>query len=163
MEIGKFRTSNVALLVLLACIAISTNVYSAPRIKYSGMVYDKANIWVNGRMNKLTYGETTKDGVMLLSANPESIVVLVGGKRYRYKKYSSQGTVLADNVTLIRDPGSSGYWARGRINGKDVNFLVDTGASCVVINKDQARAWKIKRGNKKIQVSTASKKKLLIR
>ncbi len=158
MKIGKYITSKAALIVLLACMAITTNVYSAPRIKYSGMVYDKASIWVNGHLKKLAFGETSKAGVTLLSATPESIVILVDGKRYRYKKYSSQGTILADNVTLIRDPGSNGYWAKGRINGKDVTFLIDTGASCVVINKEQARAWKIKRGNTKIQVSTATKK-----
>ncbi len=158
MEIGKYIISKAALLVLLVCMAITTNVYSAPRIKYSGMVYDKACIWINGHSNKLKFGETSKNGVTLLSGNSESIVVLVDGERYRYKKYSGQGTILADNVTLMRDPGSGGYWAKGRINGKDVTFLVDTGASCVVMNKDQARAWKIKRGNKKIQVSTATKK-----
>ncbi len=158
MEIGKYIISKAALLALLVCMAIATNAYSAPRIKYSGMVYDKACIWVNGRSNKLAFGETGNDGVTLLSANSESIVVLVDGKRYRYKKYSSKGTVLADNVTLIRSPGSGGYWAQGRINGKDVTFLIDTGASCVVMNKDQAKAWKIKQGNKKIQVSTATRK-----
>ncbi len=157
MKIGKYRTSKAALLVLLVCMTIASNVYSAPRINYRGMLYGKASIRVNGRLIKLTSGQTSKNGVKLLSANLEAIVVLVEGKRYRYKKYSSQGTILAEEVTLIRNPGSSGYWAKGRINGKDVTFLIDTGASHVVMNKDQARAFKIKRGNKKIQVSTATK------
>ncbi len=121
------------------------------------MVRDKAQIWIDGRLVRLTSGQTSKNGMKLLSANLEAIVVLIDGKRYRYKKYSSKGTFLADKVTLIRDPGSSGYWASGRINGKDVTFLIDTGASYVVMNKDQARELKIKRGNKKIQVSTATK------
>ncbi len=157
MEIGKYRTSKAALLVLLVCMTIAPNVYSAPKIKYRGMLSGKALIKVDGRLIKLTSGQTSKNGVKLLSANLEAIVVLVEGKRYRYKKYSSQGTILAEEVTLIRNPGSSGYWAKGRINGKDVTFLIDTGASHVVMNKDQARAFKIKRGNKKIQVSTATK------
>jgi aspartyl protease family protein len=157
MEIGKYRTSKAALLVLLVCMTIAPNVYSAPKIKYRGMLSGKALIKVDGRLIKLTSGQTSKNGVKLLSANLEAIVVLVEGKRYRYKKHSNQGTILAEEVTLIRDPGSSGYWAKGRINGKDVTFLIDTGASHVVMNKDQARAFKIKRGNKKIQVSTATK------
>jgi aspartyl protease family protein len=157
MEIGKYRTSKAALLVLLVCMTIAPNVYSAPKIKYRGMLSGKALIKVDGRLIKLTSGQTSKNGVKLLSANLEAIVVLVEGKRYRYKKHSNQGIILAEEVTLIRDPGSSGYWAKGRINGKDVTFLIDTGASHVVMNKDQARAFKIKRGNKKIQVSTATK------
>ncbi len=157
METGKYITSIAALLVLLVCMAIESNVYSAPRINYRGMHSGMALINVNGRLVKLTPGRASKDGVKLLSANLEAIVVLVEGKRYRYKKYSSQGTILADKVTLIRDPGSSAYWASGSINGKNVTFLIDTGASYVVMNKVQARALKIKRGNKKIQVSTATK------
>ena len=158
METGKYKTSKAALLALLVCITIASNVYSAPKINYRGMVNDTVWIWVNGRLIKLTPGQTSKNGVKLLSADLEAIVVLVEGKRYRYKKNNSQGTILDNKVTLIRGPGSSGYWAKGRINGKDVTFLIDTGASYIVMNKDQARELKIKRGNKKIQVSTATKK-----
>ncbi len=159
MEIGKYRTSKAALLVLLVCMTIASNVYAAPKINYRGMLYGKASIRVNGRLVKLIPGQTSKNGVKLLSANLESIVVLVEGKRYRYKKDSNKGTILAEaeEITLKRDPGSGGYWASGRINGKDVTFLIDTGASLVVMNKVQARALKIKRGNKEIQVSTATK------
>ena len=136
---------------------IASNVYSAPKINYRGMVNDTVWIWVNGRLIKLTPGQTSKNGIKLLSVNLEAIVVLVEGKRYRYKKNNSQGAILDNKVTLIRGPDSSSYWAKGRINGKDVTFLIDTGASYVVMNKDQAREFKIKRGNKKIQVSTATK------
>ena len=159
MEIGKYRTSKAALLVLLVCMTIASNVYAAPKINYRGMLYGKALIKVNGSYIKLTPGQTSKNGVKLLSANLQSIIVLVEGKRYRYKKGSIQGTILAEaeKITLKRDPGSGGYWAKGRINGKDVTFLIDTGASYVVMNKVQARALKIKRGNKEIQISTATK------
>jgi len=159
MEIGKYRTSKAALLVLLVCMTIASNVYAAPKINYRGMLYGKALIKVNGSYIKLTPGQTSKNGVKLLSANLQSIIVLVEGKRYRYKKGSIQGTILAEaeKITLKRDPGSGGYWTSGRINGKDVAFLIDTGASYVVMNKVQARALKIKRGNKEIQISTATK------
>ena len=159
MEIGKYRTSIATLLVLMVFMTIASNVYATPKINYRGMVYGKALIRVNGCYIKLTPGQTSKNGVKLLSANLEAIVVLVEGKRYRYKKDSIKGAILAEaeEITLKRDPGSGGYWARGRINGKDVTFLIDTGASYVVMNKVQARALKIKRGNKEIQVSTATK------
>jgi len=157
METGKYRTSKAAILALLVCMTSASNVYSAPKINYRGMVNDTVWIWVNGRLIKLTPGQTSKNGIKLLSANLEAIVVLVEGKRYRYKKNNSQGTILDNKVTLISGPDSSGYWAKGRINGNDVTFLIDTGASYIVMNKDQARELKIKRGNKKIQVSTATK------
>lgn len=161
MEIGKYTTSKAALLVLLVCMTIASNVYSAPNIYYQGMLSGKAVIKVNGRSVKLTPGQTSKDGVKLLSADSESIVVQVEGKSYRYEKFSNQGTFLAEaeaeEIILERFPGGSGYWAEGRINGKDVIFMIDTGASDVVINKDQARELKIKRGNKEIEISTVTK------
>jgi len=157
MEIGKYRTSKVTLLVFLVCMVIASNVYAAPKIKYRDMLSGKALLSVNGRLVKLTPGQTSKYGVKLLSANSESIVVLVDGKRYRYERNSSQGTILADEVILMRNPGNSGYWARGRINDKEVTFMIDTGASYVVMNKDQAMALEIKLGNKEIRTNTASK------
>ena len=58
MEIGKYITAKVALLVLLVCMTITSNVYSAPKINYRGMVHDKAWILVNGRLIKLTSIQT---------------------------------------------------------------------------------------------------------
>jgi len=147
-------------LMLLVIISSSCNlayVYSAPEINYRGMVDETVWIWVNGRQIKLTPGQTSKNGIKLLSADLDAIVVLVDGKRYRFEKNNKQGTILDNKVTLIRDSNGGGYWAKGRINGKNVTFLIDTGASYVVMNNVQAKALKIKRGNKKIQISTATK------
>ncbi len=159
METGKYRTSIAALLVLLVCMSIVSNVYSATKINYRGMDGRKAMIAINGSYIKLTPGQTSKDGVKLLSANPHEIVVLVDGKRYLYKRDNIHGTILpeSEKIILKRDARSGGYWAKGMINGKDVTFLVDTGASFVVLNKIQARKFKIKRGNKEIKVNTATK------
>ena len=147
-------------LMLLVIISSSCNlayVYSAPEINYRGMVDETVWIWANGRQIKLTPGQTSKNGIKLLSADLDAIVVLVDGKRYRFEKNNKQGTILDNKVTLIRDSNGGGYWAKGRINGKNVTFLIDTGASYVVMNNVQAKALKIKRGNKKVQISTATK------
>jgi aspartyl protease family protein len=121
------------------------------------MVDETVWIWVNGRQIKLTPGQTSKNGIKLLSADLDAIVVLVDGKRYRFEKNNKQGTILDNKVTLIRDSNGGGYWAKGRINGKNVTFLIDTGASYVVMNNVQAKALKIKRGIREIQISTATK------
>ena len=71
------------------------------------------------------------------------------------KKIISKATILDNKV--ICDFDGSAYWAKGRINGKDVTFQVDTGATYVVINKVQAKALKIKLGKKMVQISTATK------
>ncbi len=155
MEIGKYRTSKAALLVLLVCMTIASNVYSAPKINYRSMVDETVYMYVNGHLIKLTPGQTSKNGIKLLSANLDAIVVLVEGKRYQYKKNNKQGTILDNKV--ICDFDGRAYWAKGRINGKDVTFHVDTGATYVTINNVQAKALKIKLGKKMVQIRTATK------
>ncbi len=95
----------------LVCITNASNVSSAPNIYYQGILSGKALIRVDGRSVELTPGQTSKDGVKLLSADLESIVVQVEGKSYRYERFSNQGTFLADaeaeEIILKRFPNSS--------------------------------------------------------
>ncbi len=157
MKINKYRVFKTAILVLLVYMAISSNVYASTKICYRGLRSGKALIDINERMVELTPGQSFRNIVKLLSANEEVIVIEASGKRYQYKKNSSRGTIMAEGVILTRKPGDSLYWAKGKINGKDVTFMVDTGATYVALNKVLARALKIKPGNKKVEISTASK------
>jgi aspartyl protease family protein len=156
MEIGKYRILKTALLVLLVCTAIASNVYSAPRINYRGLRSGKALIDINERMVELTPGQSFRNIVTLLSVNEEEIVLEVEGKRYHYEKNSSRGTILAEEVMLTLGPYGS-YRAKGKVNGKDVTFVVDTGANKVILNKVLARALEIELGNKEVIIATASK------
>ena len=156
MEIGKYRILKAALLVLLVCTAIASNVYSAPRINYRGLRSGKALIDINERMVELTPGQSFRNIVTLLSVNEEEIVLEVEGKRYQYKKNSNRGTILAEEVMLTLGPYGS-YRAKGKVNGKDVTFIVDTGANKVILNKVLARALEIEPGNKEVIIATASK------
>ncbi len=49
------------------------------------------------------------------------------------------------------------YRAKGKVNGKDVTFVVDTGANKVILNKVLARALEIEPGNKEVIIATTSK------
>jgi aspartyl protease family protein len=156
MKINKYRVFKTAILVLLVYMAISSNVYASTRICYRGLSSGKALIDIDEFTVELTPGDSFRNFVKLLSANEEVIVLEVSGKRYQYKKNSSRGTILAEGVILTRDPGGR-YWAKGKVNGNDVTFIVDTGATHVVLNKVQARALEIELGNKEVEISTASK------
>jgi len=157
MKTDKYRVFKTVILLLLVYMAISFSVYASTKICYLELRSGKALININGRLVELAPGQSFRNIVKLLSANEEVIVVEASGKRYQYKKNSSQGTIMAEGVILTRKPGGSHYWAKGKINGKDVTFVVDTGATYVALNKDLARKLKIKRGNKEVEVSTASK------
>ncbi len=156
MKINKYRVFKIEILVLLVYMAISSNVYASTKICYRGLSSGKALIDIDEFTVELTPGDSFRNYVKLLSANEEVIVLEVSGKRYLYKKNSSRGTILAEEVILTCGPGGS-YWAKGKVNGNDVTFIVDTGASQVVLNKEQAMALEVELGNKEVQMGTASK------
>ena len=86
------------------------------------------------------------------------IVVKVDGGRYLYPIGSTLGVALEEEVVLHRDPANGGYWVDGRINGKSVTFLLDTGASYVTLSKEQAGKLKLRHSNKTLEVYSATKK-----
>jgi len=96
-----------------------------------------------GRPRTLNAGETTPEGVKLVSANSESAVVEVGGQRQTIQL--GQGTRIgrasdggAGQVTLTAD--SRGHFTTvGTINGVSVRFLVDTGATSVALSTTEAK------------------------
>ncbi len=155
MAICKYRISKTVFFTLLVCLAITFNAYAGTKICYRGLRSGKALLNVNGRLVQLTPGQSSKNGVKLMTANKDVITVKVNGKRYQYKKNVSRGKILAEEVNL--SPASNGnYKANGKINGKNVSFIVDTGASYISMNKNLAKALKIKPGNEEVQVHTAS-------
>ena len=151
----NIRYLKTAIFVLLVCIIILPNVYASTRIYYRGLSSGKALIDINGSLVELTPGQSFRNIVKLLSANEEVAVLEVSGKRYQYTIDSIQGGILSEEVRLTPSPNGS-YMANGRINGKSVTFIVDTGASYIAMNKNLASELKIDRGNQKVLIHTAS-------
>lgn len=97
----------------------------------------------NGRPQMLSVGQSTPEGVKLLSATSEAAVIEHEGKRQTL--LLGQGThgnaaaaTGAGQVTLKAD--SRGHFiADGSINGSSVRFLVDTGASKIALSAPEAR------------------------
>lgn len=154
MIICNYRISKTFFSVLFICIAITSNVYAVNKICYRGFRSDNALLNINGRLVELKPG-SSKNGVKLVSANKDSIVVKVDGKRYQYKKNISRGIILDEELTL--SPNHSGnYTTNGKINGSEVNFVVDTGASYIAMNKELAGILEIEYGDNEVQIHTAS-------
>lgn len=99
---------------------------------------DKAILTIDGTRRVLTAGETSPEGVKLISTDTESeqAVIEAGGRRETLKlgmiaSLAQAGAPAA--VTLWAD-GSGFFFANGSINGSGVTFLVDTGANTVAIS-----------------------------
>lgn len=118
----------------------------AADINVVGLTSGKAVVSIDGgRPRTLTVGQVTPEGVKLISATSESAVFEVNGEHRTLAV--GQGAAVAsvsvarggDSVTLIAD--SRGHFVTvGVANGVSLRFLVDTGASSVVLSSVDARS-----------------------
>ena len=100
------------------------------------LVVDKAN------PRTLRVGETYA-GVTLVSATSDEAVVSLGGKKQTLhigEGVYSALSVQSEHATVVLTTDRDGHFvSSGSINGAAVRFLVDTGATMVSMNIDEAR------------------------
>ena len=128
--------------LLVIVIALSGMTATAGDIMVLGLFKDKAVVSINGKQRSLAPGQTSPEGVTLISASSNGAVLEVDGKRRSYSLGSQVNTQLtAPKHTAVQIyPNPQGmYTTVGSINGLPVNFLVDTGATLIAINGQQAK------------------------
>ena len=129
-----------ALIMACACPGIS---YAIEKIVVLGLFKDKAIITIDGKQRVVRAGQTTPEGVTLVSANSEQAVMEVDGDTATYGLGSHIGSYYpkpAEGPKVQIWPDSTGmYHSVGSINGYPVSFLVDTGATLIAMNRNEAR------------------------
>ncbi len=130
----------------------------APEIRYLGMMGGKARLSINKRTYAvLEVGEEEKSGVKVLSVSRNAVVVRYQGTNYLYKKGNRTGQALPRDVTIVRGSNNM-FRTRGTINGVATDFVIDTGASHVVISADWARKLGLRYSRRRpVRVVTASR------
>jgi len=111
-------------LILLIALSIPFGVYAEHKIFYNGsLAGNRVVININGQNRILSRGQTSKEGIKVLSYSRNEVIVRAHGKSYRYKKKSKKGIALEDEVTIPFSDfpiiGVSGYYVDGFINGKN--------------------------------------------
>jgi aspartyl protease family protein len=132
-----FRALCRALACLLAC-----GLAQATEVNVVGLFPGKALVSINGGAPRsLAVGQKTPEGVVLVSTAGDSATFDVDGKRRSlrmgeaYRAAPSAGS----GDTVILSPDSQGHYQTvGAINGRSVQFLVDTGASIIWFSADLA-------------------------
>lgn len=133
------------------------------QINIVGLFHGKAVMVINGgKPRTLAENDVSPEGVKLISANSEKAVVEAEGRRRELgmgqavSLVRSKVNAAESSVTLYAD-SSGHHYADGQINGMTLRFLVDTGASAIVLNSGDARFAKIdyKRGTP-VSVQTAN-------
>lgn len=101
----------------------------------------QAYINLDGKKQMLRVGQTSRTGVTLISADNQQAVVKYKGKNYTLtlSRRISTGFKKAERAEIRIASGRGGHFVTpGLINGQQVEFMVDTGATAVAMNVRQA-------------------------
>lgn len=141
--------TKVIVTLLSASAAIfSVSAFAIKSVSAYALFNDKAILVIDGQKHMLKAGDTSKEGLTLVSSTTKSAVVRIDGKEETIgltinptteaMSIGSGSTAIGETVTLNMD-GRGFFHAEGEINGQSVTFLVDTGANSVAMNFSTAR------------------------
>jgi aspartyl protease family protein len=131
------------LIILFSLLFYIESTLAIENINVLGLFKDKAIIKVDGKQHVLSVGEKAVDGIILIRANSRKAILEIDGVRdtytlgvhiggkYKNSSYSRISTIAPDEQGM--------YWVNGSINGFQVVFVVDTGATMISMNKHQAK------------------------
>jgi len=117
----------------------------AADIHVLGLTAGKAVVSIDGgKPRTLTVGQTTPEGVKLISASSESATFEVDGRLQTLAP--GEGAAVANtaparggNSVILTADARGHFITTGVVNGTSLRFLVDTGATSVVLSSSDAR------------------------
>lgn len=115
---------------------------SSIKIEVVGLFKNAAVVKVNGQQKILKLNKPDVSGALLVEANSKSAVIAVNGKSQRYYLGRSIGAQYQEHKAsevVIQRNGYGQYITSGSINGLNVTFLLDTGATTVAMNENTAK------------------------
>jgi len=156
------RYSVKSFLLAFALMVVASELYAVESIVVFALFNNKAVLEIDGKRRVLAAGKTSPEGVKLISSNSREAVLEIDGKQSTHElgsQISTRFTRSSEQPTIQIWSGKRGmYRTVGSINGLTVNFLVDTGASSVAMNANEAKRLGINYllDGKPMFVSTAS-------
>ena len=136
-------------------------------ITINGLFKDKVVVTIDGKQQILKKNKLTPEGVKLIKSNSKEATIEIDGiskiftldekigNTFKTTSDDKKTTSFKKRVTIKADAMGM-YKISGQINGKTVEFLVDTGATLVSMSSDLAEQLKIKyEKGKKVQMMTA--------
>ena len=131
------------LLTASLCLFFINSAQAIEKLEVQGLFSNKAVLMVDGKRHILAVGQTSPEGVKVISANSRGAVLEVDGKQKQYNLGNATVSTSfskrkSQKETIYVNSGGM-FMTFGNINGRSVRFLVDTGASAVSMNVDQAK------------------------
>jgi aspartyl protease family protein len=136
---------------------------SAQSVALSGVLGRKALLVVNGSAPKAVAAGDSHLGVKVLSVNGEQAVLDIKGQRSTLRVGDAPVSVGAKRDTtssnkIVLPLGQGGhFFAQGMVNGKSMQFLVDTGATTVALGESDAQRMGLDyRQGRPVRMNTAN-------
>lgn len=143
--------------------SLGVHAQTGPQVALSGVAGGKALVIIDGAAPKfLSVGQTVQ-GVKLLSVEGDAATVELDGKRLNLQVGGAPVSVGkgrsgggGQRIVLTADP-SGHFVPQGQINGKAVQFLLDTGATSVALGAADAKRINLKyEHGQKVRMNTAN-------
>ena len=131
---ARFRRRAMQMLALY--MAAGTAAWAAPQVRVLALFEGKALLEIDGSRRVLAAGAVSPEGVRVVSASSRTVLVEIDGRQQSLGLGVAGrfGTAPAGlEVRLVRD-GTGGYRSPGLVNGRSVEWLVDTGATAVALS-----------------------------
>ena len=128
--------------IVLLMLMVSAPATAIEKLQVQGLFSNKAVLMVDGVMRILKVGDTSPEGIKLVSVSKSGAELSVDGEQKHYSLGSTVSTIFTKRKTqqeTIYINSGGMYLTFGSINGRSVRFLVDTGASAIAMNKEQAK------------------------
>lgn len=159
------RASRLAAAAVVAGCVLATSAYGQTHtVQLAGVSGDKALVVVNGQAPKFMAPGDTHAGVRLIQVTPGGVKVAINGQQTTLllgeSPVSIAGSTHASsgNQRVVLTADSRGHFlAAGSINGKSVQFMVDTGATSVVLGQADAQRLGLKPdSSQRVNMQTAN-------
>lgn len=131
---------------ILLALLLAPGLAAAADVAVVGLFANKAVVVINGgKPRTLSVGETTPEGVRLISADSESATFEIDGKREtlmpgQHGAITTTAPPRSERKKVVLTSDSRGhFFTVGSINGVSTRFMVDTGATTVALSSDEAK------------------------
>jgi aspartyl protease family protein len=132
----------IRMALLAVLLAAATGTQAVTKITVVGLFKDTAIVMIDGTRRLLRSGDTSPEGVTLLSATSTDAVLEIDGEQKRFGLGGQIGGsyVKPEQATVRIWPTPNRMYAvLGSINGYPVDFIVDTGATLVSMSGREAK------------------------
>lgn len=148
---GQQTLNKIRVIPLVFILSVCSQTVSAATVSAIALFKDRAMLSIDGSKAKIIKAGANYKGVKLLSSNTSEAVIEVAGVRKTLRLNGTAnlnsalggGSIAEVSSVTMQVNGNGFFRSLGQVNGRSIDFLIDTGANLVVFNSRQAQQLNI--------------------